>query len=505
MSPSRLIVVFCFALVLGVPFVFRPKSAERPAGAREVIIITPHNEQIRTEFARAFDEWHRAQYGEPAVIEWVQPGGTSEIRKQLQSVYVNAIANGRLLPDGTLGEGESPMPNDILFGGGTYEHGQMKRGVRATPPGADEPISMTISVPMGLEQSQLDAWFGENRIGSGLLYDPEQYWIGTALSGFGIVYNRDILAKLGVDEPDSWYDMADPALAGWVALADPRLSGSVATTYDSILSNYGWEDGWRILRGMGANARYFSNSSPKVPIDVSQGEAGMGVAIDFYGRYQAQAVMQPDETAATSRVGYIDPPGVVMIDADPISILRAGPNPEMARRFVEFVLTDEGQALWQFPVTEEGLGPRTFELRRQPVRREFISAFGDRFVDKVNPFEVASDVRTGAWRSAIGPMMGAFSIDIHADQVKAWRALNAARLASEAGTFPPETFEEMETLFFAMPDHTLPDGRVVPFDEEHYREVREDWRDSARWSEARIAYLRFFRENYRRIAEMWTG
>ncbi|MFN9972557.1 MAG: ABC transporter substrate-binding protein, partial [Phycisphaerae bacterium] len=186
------------------------------------------------------------------------------------------------------------------------------------------------SVPAGFPKAQLDEWYGENRIGSGLLYEPDQYWLGTALSGFGIVSNRDLLKRLGLPEPDSFEALTDPKLQAMVALADPRQSGSIATTFDAILSNYGWEKGWRILREMCANARYFTNSSTKPPIDISHGEGAIGLAIDFYGRSQAQAIAKPGEDRATVRDGDGDPKGTASVEADPISLLRGGPNPEIA-------------------------------------------------------------------------------------------------------------------------------------------------------------------------------
>lgn len=515
MSPTmdrlvKLAVFGALLLLLGVPLALRRAPERVPEGGLRLVIITPHNEQIRSEFGRAFNEWHREKFGEPVVIDWRNPGGTSEIRRVLESQYVDAVARGRLRPDGTLAPGAEPLPYDLFFGGGTYEHAQTKSGVTATPPGADKPVRVPLSTPAGFEQGRLDEWFGENRIGPDKLYDPEQYWIGTALSGFGIMFNRDVLRALGVDEPDSFSDMTDPRLEGWIALADPRASGSVATLYDSILNTYGWERGWRTLRAMSANARYLANSSSKVPIDVSNGEAAMGVAIDFYGRYQAQAVMRPGETAATSRVGYVDPPGEVFIDADPISLLAGGPSPVLARRFIEFTLTEKAQSLWQFPSHEslggapaDGLGPARFELRRMPVRRLMYERYADRMVDRVQPFDAASPTPSRGWRSAVSPMMSAFSTDIHHDQAAAWRAMHRAR---ESGA-SPETLAEMDRLFYAMPSHTMPDGSVLEFNEQNYRAIRNEWRDAGKdgrpsWDAMRLGYTLFFRDNYRQIVEL---
>jgi ABC-type Fe3+ transport system substrate-binding protein len=537
MNLSKWLVLAALVVVLGVPFVVRMVAGADvpPSDARQLVIITPHNEQIRTEFEAAFDRWHREQHGEPAAIIWIKPGGTSEIRRQLQSVYSKAIATGRLTPEGELAPGRDPLPNDLLFGGGSYEHGQIKRGVSATHPETGQRVSLPISVPMDFfSDDELTDLFGENRVGADELYDPEKYWLGTAVSGFGIVYNRDILAELGLPEPRSWNDLRNPRYTSWLALADPRQSGSVTTTYDSILNNHGWERGWRILRDMAANARYFSNSSSKVPIDVSQGEAAAGVAIDFYGRYQAQAVMQPGETPETSRVGYIDPPGEVFIDPDPISILRAGPDPELAERFVRFTLSEQGQALWQFHAREGDaenqtaadadadagpLGPRRYELRRMPSRRVMYAQYGDRFVDAgIRPFEIASQTESRGWRSMIAPMMAAFSADIHAEHVRAWRALNRLRAAHESGSVDARTVQQAEDAFYAMPSFTFPDdyvparprdadearfaGQTLPFTPENYGPIRNAWRDGRIAARAKIDFTNFFREQYGLVEEL---
>ena len=174
-------------------------------------------------------------------------------------------------------------------------------------------------------------------------------------------------------EPRRWEDLADARLAGAVTLVNPAQSGSVTTALEAILQRLGWEKGWRIIRRMSANARSVASSAPKVPLDVSAGDSAAGPCIDFYGRYQAQAIADAGDPG---RIGYIDPKGETVIDPDPIALLANAPNRDTAIAFIEFVLSDEGQALWQFPAEErpEGaLGPREFELRRMPVRRDFIA------------------------------------------------------------------------------------------------------------------------------------
>jgi iron(III) transport system substrate-binding protein len=515
-TPVRVVIFLALAVILGIPFALRPAISEsEPRDTPTIIVVSPHVQQIRREISTGFSRWHEAQYGRPARIDWRTPGGTSEIIKQLEAQYLAAIKAGRYsVHDGRIAMTPGAIGFDAMLGGGSYDHGRLKSGVRARIADSGETREMAIpmSEPAGFSQAQLDEWYGPNRIGAQLLYDPDQHWLGTALSSFGIVYNRDVLAALDLPEPRSFADLADPRYQGWIALSDPRQSGSITTAFESILNNYGWEKGWRVLREIAANTRYYTNSSTKPPIDVSAGEAAAGLAIDFYGRTQGQSILLPGQNPADSRVAYIDPAGEVYIDADPVSILRGGPHPELARRFAQYLLTEEAQALWQFPALltsprgkdnplgdrAQRLGPEQYELRRMPVRRVMYEQYMPYFIDQVNPFDIAADVAPRGWRAAIGLMMGAFSIDIADDQRSAWRALNHARAAP---AFPADRLQEMERLFYAWPE-TQVDDRSLPFTPETYRDIRATWSDPDRASQLRIAYTRFCRENYRRIQEI---
>jgi ABC-type Fe3+ transport system substrate-binding protein len=522
----RTLVLLALALVLSLPFVVRtlagsgaPPAAARDPNAVRLVIITPHVEQIRDEFAAAFDRWHFRTHGQHAVIDWRVPGGTSDIVKQLEATFEAAARKGLIDAQGRVPPGEAGA--DLFFGGGSYEHGKMKAEHKAATPDG-RTVTYRMGRPAGFDKATLDALYGDNKIGTQNLYDPDQYWLGTALSGFGIVYNRDVLKTLDLPEPRTFADLTDPRYFNLLALADGRQSGSVTTTYDSIMNKEGWDRGWRILREMSANARYFASSSTRPPIDVSQGEAAAGLAIDFYGRGQAQYLLAPGQDPREGRVGYVDPEGAAYIDADPVSILNGCQDFDLARRFVEFCLTDEAQALWQFhaltspaartdapgyPKSPDGrpFGPETNELRRMPVRREMYRRYAELFVDKTDPFTIAIDVPSRGWRSLIAPLMAAMAIDTSHDLRAAWRALTAARAAAKDGRFPADRLAEMERLFYAMPTHTMRDGTTLELSEKNYKAISDDtkkWTDLDHGRRSLIAYTTFFRENYRRVTAL---
>ncbi len=644
MKGPQILILVLFAVILGVPF-FAHRASNRNAAAADessapgakqergrLIVVTPHIEQIRVEFAKAFDRWHQRTHGQGVEIDYRTPGGTTEILKLLEATYGSAMqrriadargSNPAMLVDPTFSmdqmkPGEADF--DIMFGGGTFDHDRLRSrgatvsaligaaGARSLPSETTsrkvslakprdainattidqlttietkatiEGAALTLRVPTSaivggaksllplaegkatvdveldlarcervfnvristppdpvFTDAEMAAIFGENKIGVGQLYQDDrakggpkdqQHWVGAALSGFGIVFNRPLHKQMGLSEPTSWNDLRRPEYAGLLAMADPRLSGSVATLYDSILNAQGFDEGFRTLRDASANARSFAAASTQPPMDVSQGDGLAGVAIDFYGRFQAQAVLAPGETSETGRLGYIDPPGAVYVDADPVSILRGGPNPTLARRFVEFCMTEEAQALWQFPAHNASskappaagppvpviagdpagrkLGPEQFVLRRMPIRRSvYRPELFAHFTDKTNLFEIASTVPTKGWRDGMITMMGCFGIDSAAQIQEAWRALRSARADA---SFPKDVLAKMELAFYALPPHEMADGSMLEFNEKNYGAISRDigrWRDPIRGPAARVKYTKFFRTKYAEVVSLF--
>ena len=292
---------------------------------------------------------------------------------------------------------------DVFFGGGSYDHAVAEAQGLTVPawPDGREPDGVFFDadgvemLPRGLGG---EIWRGKA-------------WYSAVLSGFGICSNPDRLVELGVTNadgtakiPSRWRDLADPRLAGQVAVSDPTKSGSIAKAFEMILHSAirdrvlaagfdqtaideaeraiaagrepppgyaeeiarGWIDGIELLQGIGANARYFTDAAGKPPQDVSSGDAAAGICIDFYGRVQSEVVRQGKE----DRLVYVTPKGGSSISGDPISLLRGSERRQLAERFLEFVLSESGQKLWNGRPGTPG-GPEKHALRRLPVRRDF--------------------------------------------------------------------------------------------------------------------------------------
>lgn len=530
---ARYIVPAILALVVGTPFFVRQLTGRhRPITTVDdtplrLIIMTPHGDQIRNAFAHAYNASRRADGAREVHLDFRTMGGTSDLRKQVFSQFTALARRGR--EDDGIGV-------DIFFGGGPYEHDKLAHGITMQRNGED--VTFSVSMPIDMTTKALTAVFPEATIGGEPLFRRDRVtgrplWVGTALSSFGIVANRDLLAMLDLPEPRTWSDLGDPRYANWVAMADPGHSGSVAATCNTVLQRKGWHHGWAILRRVFANARYFSSSATKVPLDVSAGEAAAGMCIDFYGRYQASAM--PDQ-----RIVYVDPresrtdnaPLATAVTADPISVLRGAPSPELAHNFVRWVLSAEAQRLWQRRPGTEG-GPVQHALRRIPVRRDLFTAREmAHWIDRSNPFLSAKPLPPGipSFYRLVAPLSHAIAIDIHNDLRAAWQAIDA---------HPHDACRHaMLALFDAMPGAENDHGLTIPWpddmapqvvsvvlahpDDARYDKVIEairafagrakqryttpgsthSWNDSAKLRRDRLAWMRFFRANYRRIIDL---
>ena len=186
-----------------------------------------------------------------------------------------------------------------------------------------------------------------------------------------------------------------------------------------------------MLQLMGANARYFTDSSQKPPIDVSQGDCAAGVCIDFYGRSQAEVTQH--RGSGEARLGFAAPRGGSVSSVDPIALLRGAPHREVAEAFIEFTLSMEGQKLWNLRPGTPG-GPTRYALRRLPVRRDFYSHTewkALRSDPEAEPFsETEKLVYQPTWTGGVFREMAfiirVMSLDTHAELVKAWRAIQVA-------------------------------------------------------------------------------
>jgi ABC-type glycerol-3-phosphate transport system substrate-binding protein len=166
------------------------------------------------------------------------------------------------------------------------------------------------------------------------------------------------------------------------------------------------------------------------------------MVIDFFARATIEQV-------GPQRMGYIDPANATAVNPDPIAMVRGAEHPETAKRFIQFVLSEQGQRLW---ITRAGTpgGPRTTSLHRLPARQ---SVYRDtsNFTDTTNYFAVSYEFNTSNRRKRTFGILGdliQFSMIDLLDELRETRRviLNSPRakeLDAKLGMFP---FDQAEAL-----------------------------------------------------------
>jgi ABC-type Fe3+ transport system substrate-binding protein len=349
--------LICAAIGVGLWGCSRKPQADE-SGKVVLSVITPHNENIKYEFSRAFSEYAKEKYGWQVEFQWRDVGGgSSSILQYLRNVYAKADSCGI----------------DVLFGGGEYTFQYLDAE------GLLEPLEVGE-----------DVWENIPAVFGGMdMYSPKKTWCGNVLSSFGFLYNKELLKQLNVAEPTSWEDLGRAEYFDLVILADPTQSGSQAAANEMIVQTAPtWPQGWAKLLLILSNAKKFTDSSGAAARAPSLGECAVSVCIDFYGMMYA--------SEAPQKLGYVSPKGQTAYTPDPIAVLKNPPHREAAQAFAAFVLSQRGQGLWGLPAGHPD-GPERYRLNRTPIRKDFFEQYGASGVlSAANPYEAGSEMKIDA-------------------------------------------------------------------------------------------------------------
>jgi ABC-type Fe3+ transport system substrate-binding protein len=185
--------------------------------------------------------------------------------------------------------------------------------------------------------SKVDVKTGDipDKIGEYPINDPEGFYRGQALAGYGLMWNTRYLQAHKLPPPKEWVDLTKPVYFGHVATSSPSRSGTTHLTYETILQGEGWDRGWTQTLQIAGNSAAITERSFGVPDGVQNGQFGIGLVVDFFG-LAAKASGFPTD--------FVYPSVTAIVPAN-IGAIEGAKNPEGAKRFMEFTLSEEGQQL----------------------------------------------------------------------------------------------------------------------------------------------------------------
>lgn len=204
-----------------------------------------------------------------------------------------------------------------------------------------------------------------DKIGGFRISDADGYYVASETAGYGMAYHPGELQRLGLPEPSDWKSLTAPEYGGHVVFPIPSKVGFAPMLVDTLLQGYGWDEGWSVLEGLAANAKLADAGATFISDDVGSGRVAVGATMDFFA-VSAIANGKPLRFAYPQKVGY---------SPAHLAIFRDAENPDGARAFARFVLSDQGQKLLFHP-----------DIRKLPVRP---AVYADKPAGYFDPFAAA--------------------------------------------------------------------------------------------------------------------
>lgn len=172
------------------------------------------------------------------------------------------------------------------------------------------PFLMQHLLTMGKLQTLPDLYLPPAWLQKSILLPKDK--VGTiGYSGAGVVWNRHYFKLHHLPTPTSVKSLLDPVYFGHVTMSSPTRSGTTQLMIESLLARYGWEKGWRMILGLGANLAAVSSRSFGVSNAIADGRVGAGITIDSYpiilnkSRDYVEFTYDPDFTIMPAYIGVM--------------------------------------------------------------------------------------------------------------------------------------------------------------------------------------------------------
>ena len=165
--------------------------------------------------------------------------------------------------------------------------------------------------------------------------DYDGSFTAVRLGTLGIAYNTRLIKEA----PKTWQDLQKPAFKGAYGIANPALSGTAYMSVAILAKQFGWG----YFEALRANGAKMGKGSGNVVDDTASGDLVASLAVDYI-------TLDKVDKGATIALAF--PPEMLVIPS-PITIFKGSPNAEAAKKFVDFVLSKEGQTI----IAEEGTLP----------------------------------------------------------------------------------------------------------------------------------------------------
>lgn len=163
-------------------------------------------------------------------------------------------------------------------------------------------------------------------------WNDNNYYFGYSASALGITYNTNLLKNPGKD----WADYTKKDFRSQVSMPDPSQSGSALDFVCGYISNNPG-NGWDLFQNLKENKISVAGSNrPALNTVITGGKAVVLAGVD----YMAFKAMKDGEP-----VNIIYPKSGTVVNPRPAMILKTAHNIQNAKKFIDYILSDEAQKM----------------------------------------------------------------------------------------------------------------------------------------------------------------
>lgn len=167
--------------------------------------------------------------------------------------------------------------------------------------------------------------------------DPNGYWTGWFATTTAIFWNTNQFKKEFGDKvavPSNWDDLLKSEFKGKLVSANPQTSAIGFIQLATQIFRLGEDKAWDYTRKFSTNVLQYTPSAPIVVTLVEKGEAPAGV-------FWLSDILTAKLNRAQPLDYTIPPDNAVAVWA--ASLVKGGPNPEAAKKFIDFLSSEYAQ------------------------------------------------------------------------------------------------------------------------------------------------------------------
>jgi iron(III) transport system substrate-binding protein len=162
-------------------------------------------------------------------------------------------------------------------------------------------------------------------------------WVGADAWMGAICYNEIESQKAGIEKPQSWADLTNPAYKGMITMPNPASSGTGFLTVSGWLQTMGEDAAWAYMDKLNENIAAYTHSGSKPCKQAAAGEYPMGISIEYTGASLKSKGAPIDVILPKEGSGW---------DMEATAIMKGAKNMDAAKALADWAVTREANELY---------------------------------------------------------------------------------------------------------------------------------------------------------------